>query len=109
MGDVDNGKACAILSYLLVGIIWYFADDKMRKNNFAKFHAKQGLNMLIIGVILSVVLNILMFALSFLWFVVQIIWLAWLVLWIIGIVNAATGKLKPVPVIGGFADKYLKF
>jgi len=23
--DVDNGKVCAILSYLFIGIIWYFA------------------------------------------------------------------------------------
>ena len=41
--DAGNEKLCAILSYLLIGIVWYFADDKLRKSEFAKYHVKQGL------------------------------------------------------------------
>jgi uncharacterized membrane protein len=119
--DVEEGKVCAILSYLLVGIIWYFADDKMRKNNFAKFHAKQGLILLIVSIILSIVVSIfsaiftpLLFmggGLGIFW-IISLIWyavsLVLFVLWLIGIIAAATGKEKALPIIGGFA-KSLKF
>lgn len=119
--DVDEGKVCAILSYLLVGIIWYFADDKMRKNNFAKFHAKQSLVLLIVSIILSIVVSIisaiftpLLFmggGLGIVW-IISIIWWAVsiviLILWLIGIIAAATGKEKVLPFIGGFA-KSLNF
>ena len=57
--SVDEGKACAALSYLIVGIIWYFVDDEMKKNGFAKYHAKQGLVYLIASVIYSIALSIL--------------------------------------------------
>lgn len=108
--NVDNGKTCAILSYFLVGIIWYFADENMKKNSFAKYHAIQGLNMLIIGIVLSVVIQILvMVTFGLFAYISLLIWLAWLVLWILGIINAVNGKENPVPVIGQFAEKYLKF
>jgi uncharacterized membrane protein len=119
--DVEDGKVCAILSYLLVGIIWYFADDKMRKNNFAKFHAKQGLVLLIVSIILSIAVSILsaiftpllfmggglgiVWLISLIWYAVSIVLF---VLWLIGIIAAATGKEKALPVIGGFA-KSLNF
>jgi len=119
--DVEDGKVCAILSYLLVGIIWYFADDKMRKNNFAKFHTKQSLVLLVVSIILSIVVSIisaiftpLLFmggGLGIIW-IISIIWWAIsiviLVLWLIGIIAAATGKEKVLPFIGSFA-KNLKF
>jgi len=41
--DVEQGKACAILAYFFVGIIWFFVDEKLKKNEFAKFHAKQAM------------------------------------------------------------------
>jgi len=28
--DIADGKICAILAYLLIGIIWYFVDEKMK-------------------------------------------------------------------------------
>ena len=56
--SVENEKVCAILSYLLIGIIWYFADEKMKKSNFAKFHVKQGIVLFIAGIIVSIVYGI---------------------------------------------------
>ena len=32
-GSQDNAKVAAILAYLLIGIIWYFADEKIKKKN----------------------------------------------------------------------------
>jgi len=106
---VEEGKVCAILSYLLVGIIWYFADEKMKKNGFAKFHAKQGLALLILGVALSIIGSVLAGLVFFGLFgivsiLLTIINICMLVLWVIGIINAATGKYTPLPVIGKIAE-----
>ncbi len=118
--DVENGKVCAALSYILVGIIWYFVDDKMRKNKFANYHCKQGLVLLILSIALSIIfaiLGALMFALMFvpgiglvvgglMTILSIIIWLCFLVLWVFGLVYALTGKMKPVPVIGKLGEKF---
>ena len=103
----DNAKICAILSYFLVGIIWYFVDEQMKKNAFAKHHAKQALVLLIVSVIWNVayvflsIITLGLFAL-----VGWIVSLGLFVLWIIGLVYAITDKKTQIPLIGGFADKF---
>lgn len=115
--DVSDGMACAILSYLLIGIIWFFADDKMKKNKFAGFHAKQGLVLLIGSIVFSVawgiVFSILAFILAFIpvlgWALILILSLVFYLplIWvIIGIIAAATGKKKLLPIIGRFGEKF---
>jgi len=106
--EVEEGRTCALLAYLLIGIIWYFADEKMKKNAFAKFHVKQGLILLIVGIIWqiawSIVGSILMVATTFvlapivtLGFYVPLVWA------IIGIVRAVNGKQQELPLIGSYA------
>jgi uncharacterized membrane protein len=111
--EASEGMGCAILAYLLIGIIWYFADEKMKKNNFVKFHVKQALVLLIVSIIISVVFSILGFILIWIpvigWVLLSILWVAYgigsFVLWLIGIIAAATSKQKVLPVIGQFANK----
>ena len=110
--DVEDGKACAILSYLLVGIIWYFADDKMKKNSYVKHHVKQGLNLIVISIALSIVFSILMMTIILIPVIVvisPIVNIALLVLWIFGLVYVIKGDTKDVPLVGKFAKKYLTF
>ena len=109
----DNSRLCAILSYFIVGIIWFFADDKLRGNNSLKFHVKQALNLLIVCVVISVAMKIIMFGVLFfailflpLYYIIS---LTLFILWILGIINAAADKEKPIPLVGKFADKYLNF
>lgn len=113
---IENEKLVAILSYLLIGIIWYFADGKMKESSLVKFHVKQSLNMLIISVILSIVLSVIVGILSVTIILIPValllggfLQIAFLVLWILGLVNAINAKEKEVPIIGKFADQYLKF
>ncbi len=102
--DVDNGKVCAILSYLFIGIIWYFADDTMKKNTFAKFHVKQSLVLLVASVILQAIGTVLPIIG---WFLILplsgIFSLVWMV---IGIINAMNGKEKSLPIIGQYSSKF---
>lgn len=101
----SKSKAAAVLSYLLVGIVWYFADKELKHDALAKFHAKQ-------GIVFFAFFALLQIAVKFLWvfggFMRPIIGLLQLVLWIFGIAYAIQGKEKPLPIIGGLA-KLLKF
>ena len=101
----EKSKACAVLSYLLIGILWYFADKELKHDSLAKFHAKQGIIFFAVMIILQAALSLLWFVGSFLSPIVGIIEL---VLWVFGIVYALQGKEKPLPIIGGFA-KLLTF
>jgi uncharacterized membrane protein len=99
----DDGKLCAFLAYILIGIIWYFADEKMKKNSFVKFHVKQGLVLLITSLIINIVGSMVPFVG---WFIILPLGgLLTLILWIIGIINVLNGKENPLPIIGGFAKK----
>jgi uncharacterized membrane protein len=114
--DIETGKVCAALSYILIGIIWYFADENMKKNGFAKFHAKQGLVLLIAAIAYDIVLGIIVGALLFpllfsgmggwgLFSILRLLYYVPLIFIIIGIINALNGNEKELPIIGGFASK----
>jgi len=102
---INNEKLVAILSYFLIGIIWYFADETVQ-TKFTKFHVKQALNLTVITFIGS---------LAFLLIPVIGIWLRelfnlfMLILWIIALINLVNGKTEEVPIIGFLAESYLKF
>jgi len=103
--DAGNAKACAILSYLLIGLIWYLVDANMKKNSFVKYHVKQGLVLLITSIIIWII-GMALFIIPFLgWLIYYILQLLILVLVILGIINAAMDKQKELPVIGTFASK----
>ncbi len=108
--EVEDGKVCAALSYILIGIIWYFVDEKMKKNRFAKFHAKQGLVLLIAWVVVWIVLMILGLPLAFFWALGYLIWLVaeicFLVLVVLGFISAVNGKEQELPLIGHLGTKF---
>ena len=94
----DKNTGMAIVAYFLffVPLLTDAKDDP-----FVKFHVKQ-----------SIVLLILVVISWFIWIIPVIGWLLGvvmpifiLVLWVIGIINAASGKEKPLPLIGQFAEK----
>ena len=103
--DIESGKVMAILSYLgILVLIPYFAE---KNNKYVAYHAKQGLNLFIIEIIVSFAFSIftVIFGLLLL-FVVGILGaalsLASLALTIIGIVNVCNGKARELPVINKF-------
>jgi uncharacterized membrane protein len=102
--EISEGKVCAILAYLLVGIIWYFVDEKIKKNSFANFHVKQALVLIIISLAGSIILG-MTFVLAWL---IPFYQIAILVLIIIGMINASNEQKKELPFIGKYAQK-LKF
>ena len=106
--DIQNNKAMAILAYLswLVLIPLFAAKD----SKFARFHCNQGLVLAIAEIVVIFVCGLLdglpiigwIFGLA-----EGLIGLVCLIFAILGIVNAANGKAKELPIIGKF--RILKF
>jgi uncharacterized membrane protein len=90
--DVEENKVYAILAYL--GILVLVPILAAKESRFAQYHANQGLVLLITSIICGFVIWIPV--------VGWLLGLGILVLWVMGIVNAAQGEMKPLPVIGGF-------
>ena len=88
----------AILSYIsILVLIPIFA---AKNSKFARFHANQGLVLLITAIILSIIGNIL--SRIHLGFISWILDVLVFVFAIIGIINAAQGKAKELPFIGKY-------
>lgn len=102
--DIDSGKVCAILSYLFIGIVWYFIDENMKKNTFAKFHVKQSLVLLVVSIILQIVGTIIPIIGWFL--ILPLAGIFGLVWMLIGVINALNGQTKELPIIGKYSTKF---
>ncbi len=94
-GDAQKNKVVGILAYFLFFLPFIMAPD----SKFGKFHANQSLVLLIIwvaswfaGIVVPVLGG----------FISMLVGLAVLILWIMGVINAAKGEMKPLPVIGTF-------
>ena len=101
--DIEENKAMGILAY--IGILVLIPLLAAPKSKFARYHSNQGLILLIIELI-SVVVFSLLGLIPYVGIVFSIVgWLVDLlcfVLLILGIVNAAQGKAKALPLIGKF-------
>ncbi len=104
--DIQNNKTMGILSYigLLVLVPIFAAKD----SKFARFHANQGLVLVIAQAIVTTVLSIIAAILVHIpligWllaFLIRIIIPVVYIPSIIGIINAAKGQAKELPIIGG--------
>ena len=105
--DVAQNKIMAILSYF--GILVLVPIFAAKESRFARFHANQGLVLFVCeaayGVAYGIVRSILLGISHHLFFVTAIlslVYVAFFVLWLLGVINAAGGKAKKLPVIGDF-------
>ena len=97
----SNEKAFGILAYIgwlvLVPIL-------AGKSEFSKFHANQGIVLAIVETVISILI-IVLGLIPIIGLIVRILLslvdLACLILAIMGIVSAANGQMKELPIIGG--------
>jgi len=111
--DAKNNKGMAILAYIIFFIPLLAGAHK--KSRFVKYHANQGLVLflfylvycIVIGIVTSIIVSAVIYSTAYwgtLGAILGLLWLLYLIplIWcIIGIVNAAQGKCKPLPIIGG--------
>ncbi|MBR3843909.1 MAG: zinc-ribbon domain-containing protein [Clostridia bacterium] len=118
--DIANNKVMAILAY--IGFLVFIPAFAVKGSRFARFHANQGLLLFILNVgygivhfILSLLLQAIfplkwtsLFAMTrgvvynILSTVLGLVWIPLVALMVLGIINAATGKAKELPIIGKF-------
>ena len=94
----EKNTGMAIVAYFLF-FVPLLTDAK--NDPFVKYHVKQSLA-LVIAIVLSWVIAIVP-VIGWLLAILMPIFI--LVLWIIGIINAAKGETKPLPLIGQYAEK----
>lgn len=86
--DVEKNKVFAILAYL--GLLFLVPLLAAKDSPFAMYHANQGLLLFIMSLVLG-----------FIPFVNIVAFIVILIFMIMGIINAANGLMKPLPLIGG--------
>lgn len=101
--DIEANKIMAILAYLsFLVLVPIFA---AKESKFARFHVNQGLVLFIVEVIISALLGFLMgipVVGIVAWIASGVLWLAAIVMSVLGILNAARGEAKRLPLIGHF-------
>ena len=105
INDIENNKIISILSYIsILVLVPIFA---AKESKFARFHANQGLVLLICEAVYGVlymILSALVLAISWrLYFVITILGFlsfAFVIFSILGLINAVKGEEKELPLIG---------
>ena len=99
--EVDEGRIFAFLGVFLTILGFLIVLLAKKDNKYAMFYAKQGLVLFIAYVAIWVIGIIPILG----WIVAILGSLLLLVLWIVGWIYALSGKMKPIPIIGQFAEK----
>ena len=109
--EIDNGKLMALLSYIgILALIPYFAE---KENKYVRFHAIQGLNLLIVNLVVSAasfvvaivatilfIIPIIGWILGFvLYLVIGLVPVGLLVISILGVVYSLQGNAKELPIV----------
>ncbi len=96
--DIQQNKLMAVLAY--IGILFLIPLLAAPNSKYARFHANQGLVLFIVDIAVGIVSTILMFIPIVGAIIGGLLGLAIFIFLIMGIVNAASGKAKELPLIG---------
>lgn len=101
---VEQGRSIAITSYILIiGALIALTMNSEKKNPFASFHIRQALGLSILFLMLGSVvskLDNINFTFG--------MWIFMSVLWSYGIMMAAKGEARTIPILGGLFQKIFK-
>lgn len=101
----NEAKTIAIIAYLtLIGLLIAFVMNNDKKYEFASYHIRQSLGLILISLGLFIIgaVPVLGWIASFLGSVFL------LVLWIFGLINAINHEKKPVPVLGTYFEEWFR-
>lgn len=103
--NIKEGKTAAIISYILIfGPLIAISMNSENKNSYASFHIRQGLGITLTFILLGLTIShfeSIMIAAP--------MWVFISVLSVYGIFTAARGETNPLPLLGSFFQKWLKF
>lgn len=114
--DIAQNKGMTVLAYL--GLLWLIPFFAKKDSPYTRYHCKQGFNLLLVEIAYTIVSSILRaiikvpynyygyyvgsYTPGWLSTILWLISIPILILAIIGIINAANGKAKELPIIGKF-------
>ncbi len=102
-------KTLGIITYLtLIGFIVGFVIYNGNKTEYAAFHVRQMLGLVLCGVGLQLCGIVLAFIPFLGWAVIGLAWLFMVVLWVIGFIGALNNEKKLVPVLGSQFQEWFK-
>jgi uncharacterized membrane protein len=103
--DIATNKGMATLSYF--GIFLFIPLLTKRDSPYVWFHLKQGIVFAIISILWAILSPPLLAFIGLFAGVISLLGsLGLFIPWIIGIVNALSGKMKPLPLIGDLANLF---
>ena len=107
---VAEDRTVAILSYItIIGFIIAIVMHGSKKTHLGSFHLRQALGLFVTGVALWVPCLVISF-IPFVNFLMLLVWpvffIGMLVLVIMGLIAAANGQEKPVPIFGANYQKW---
>ena len=106
MAKTDESKLFAFLGVFLTIIGFVIAIVAKKNDKYVMYYGKQGLVLFIAFVIASVCSMVLSIIPIIGAMIGWLIYVCAVVLWIFGIIYSLSGEMKPVPVIGQFAEKF---
>ncbi|MDR2206633.1 MAG: DUF4870 domain-containing protein [Flavobacteriaceae bacterium] len=106
---MDN-KTLSIVSYItIIGWLIAFFVGKEKADDLLKYHLRQSFGLFIVNLILGIAINIIVRIVPSLALFLSLLYIVILILIIIGIINAANGAKKPLPIIGNMFEKSFGF
>lgn len=99
--DIQDGKGLSVVGYLgIIGIIIAYFMNNDKKNPFISFNVRQSLGLWIMFHLFAFV------ATSFdSWMVTSAFYLCFAILIIYALINAVSGKVQTVPLVGDFFQR----
>src|SRR5690606_20490435 len=95
----NDGKNIAIIAYLtIIGLVIAYVLNNEKRNEFASYHIRQSFGVFICIFVLSALNYIPLIG----WALASIGVLFMVVLWVLGLISAANGTQKPVPLLGHY-------
>ena len=98
----EKNISMAVVAYILFFVPLLVEDAK--KDKFVQYHLVQSIGLVIVAVINMMIGMIQIIG----WIIAPLVSVGIFILCIMGIINAANGKEKPLPLIGEIAIKNLK-
>ena len=102
-----DDRTVAILSYItLIGFIIAIVMHGSKKTALGSFHLRQALGLILTGFAFGLCAIILVFIPILGWLAIFAGWVTLIVFLIMGLIAAATGQQKPVPILGAHYQKW---
>jgi len=101
---VNEGKTIAIISYLtIIGTVIAFIMNQNKQNSFASFHIRQSIGIGLLSFVISFITRFTYFN-----WIDNLMWLGVFAFWVIGLIGAAQGEERKIPLLGDQFQEWFK-